>query len=240
MAPTVVKPPVRTIVGAGDHVTTVADTVKRVLRDIPPHVTVVAAAKGGSAELIRDAIEAGVAVIGQNYFAEARRAKPLVPYAASWHFLGRLRPHDIRPGNLAIFDVLQSVDSVELAARIDAKCASTGRVLPVFLEVNSAREPQKAGLYPEDVETALRRIAPLSHLRVTGLMTMGPLTGAPEDSRPYFAETRRLYDHIRQLAIPGISLETLSMGMSDTYLIAIEEGSTMVRLGTRLFGPRQQ
>ncbi len=225
---------------AGVRVSIIRDTVTRILRDVPPHVTVMAAAKGASPEQLRDAVEAGIRVVGQNYFSEARRMRPLVPHPVAWHFLGRLRPHDVRPANLNLFDALQSVDSADLAQRINAKCAASDRTMPVFLEVNSAREPQKAGVLPEEVETLLRSIVPLTHLRVIGLMTIGPLTGAPEQSRPYFSEVRRLYDYIQQLEIPGVSMTHLSMGMSDTYEIAIEEGATMVRLGTKFFGPRQR
>lgn len=216
----------------------VRDRVTQVLNEVPPHVTVVAAAKGASPEQVRDAIEAGIRSVGENYFAEAKRVRPLIDRDISWHFLGRLRPHDIRPGNLALFDVLQSVDSAELAERISTRCAAMNRSMPLLLEVNSAREPQKGGLLPEDVEDVLRRVARLPHVRVTGLMTMGPLTSSPEECRPFFSEVRRLYDHLRTLDINGAAFETLSMGMSDTYQVAIEEGATMVRLGTRLFGPR--
>ncbi len=217
----------------------VHNRVREVLREVPPHVTVVAAAKGAPAYKVRDAIEAGIRVIGQNYFAEARRIRTQVPEAVAWHFLGRLRPHDIRPANLSLFDVLQSVDSCQLAERINSRGTAMNRCVPVLLEINSAREPQKGGLLLEEVEPVLREVSSLPHIRVIGLMTMGPLTQLPEECRPFFSEVRQLYEYLSGLDIPGVQIETLSMGMSDTYRVAIEEGATMVRLGTRLFGPRQ-
>jgi len=104
--------------------------------------------------------------------------------------------------------------------------------------VNSGREPQKLGVWPEDAEELVRQVATLSHVRIAGLMTMGPLVAAREAYRPCFAETYKLFIRLRDLGIPGVSMDILSMGTSDSYEIAIEEGSTMVRLGTTLFGPR--
>ncbi len=215
---------------------TVGDTVKRLLRDTPAHVTIMAAAKGAAPEQVREAVEAGIGVIGQNYFSEARRVRPHVPLPAEWHFIGRLRPHDIRVGNLRLFEAIQSIDSLDLARRVDAKCAAMDRAMPVFVEVNSGREPQKAGVYPEAAEALVREIATLSHVRVVGLMTMGPIGDSPNSYRPFFAETRQLYSHIRRLGIPGVTMRHLSMGTSESYETAIEEGATMVRLGATLFG----
>ena len=212
--------------------------VEEILREIPPHITVVAAAKGASAERVREAIDAGIQVIGQNYFSEARRVRAQLPQQVTWHFLGRLRSHDIRPTNLELFDVLQSVDSLRLAERVSSRCVASGRTMHLLLEVNSAREPQKGGLMPENVEGVLRSVALLPHVRVTGLMTIGPLTSSTEEYRQVFSEVRRLFEHVRTLDLPGARLETLSMGMSDSYRVAIDEGATMVRLGTRIFGPR--
>jgi pyridoxal phosphate enzyme (YggS family) len=130
------------------------------------------------------------------------------------------------------------VDSAALAADIDRRAREQGKIMPVFIEVNSGREPQKAGVRPEAAETLVREIAALPNIRVEGLMTMGPETGDPEDSRPYFLLTRELSDSLRALAIPGVELTWLSMGMSHSYRVAVEEGANMVRIGTRIFGPR--
>ena len=218
--------------------TTVTERVRAVLRDIPPHVTVVAAAKGAPSADVFEVIQAGIRVIGHNHVAEARLMRSEIVWHAEWHYLGRLRLHSVRASALALFDVMQSVDSLELAARIDAVCERTARRLPILIEVNSGREPQKAGVLPEEVERVVRAIAPMRNVNVVGMMTMGPVATAPNDYRPCFSETHHLFQHIKSLAIPGVSMQHLSMGMSDSFRVAIEEGATMVRLGTILFGRR--
>ncbi len=224
--------------GNGNNLTTTRERVQDILRDIPDHVTVVAAAKGTTPDQVREAVQAGITVIGGNYFAEIRRFRPLITSPAQWHFIGRLRSHDIRLTNLRSVDAIQTIDSLELARRLDEKCGKLSRVMPVFIEVNSAREPQKAGVPPEAAESLIRDIAPLTNVKIVGLMTMGPLRSSVENYRPFFSKTRQLYEHISALDIPRVHMEQLSMGMSDSYEIAIEEGATMVRLGTSLFGAR--
>ncbi len=216
--------------------TTIRDRVENILRDIPDHVTVVAAAKGTTPDQVLEAVQAGITIVGENYFAEARRIRPLITPPARWHFLGRLRPHDIRLANLSSVDAIQTIDSLELARRLDDKCSKLNRVMPVYIEVNSAREPQKAGVLPEAAESLICDMATLTNVEIVGLMTMGPLSNSAEDYRRFFSETRQLYEHISALGIPGVHMEQLSMGMSDSYEIAIEEGATMIRLGTILFG----
>lgn len=224
--------------GDNTQLTTVSGRVQRILRDVPSHVTVVAAAKGARPEDLIEALEAGIRVVGQNHVSEARAMRSEISLPAEWHFIGRLRPHAVRASTLGLFDVVQSVDSLELAERIDAVCARMNKHMPVLVEVNSGREPQKGGVLPEHVEALARGIARLQHIRVTGLMTMGPATATPDGYRPCFAETRQLFEHLRALGIPGVAMEHLSMGMSDSFEVAIQEGATMVRLGTILFGPR--
>ncbi|MBU0595549.1 YggS family pyridoxal phosphate-dependent enzyme, partial [Candidatus Bipolaricaulota bacterium] len=137
-----------------------------------------------------------------------------------------------------LFDAIQTVDSLRLARAIDAESAEIDRVMPILIEINSAREAQKAGVVPDETEDLIREVAGLMHVRIEGLMTMGPFVDDPERIRPRFAETKELFDRIAALDVPGVSMTTLSMGMSDSYRIAIEEGATMIRLGTILFGPR--
>jgi len=220
------------------EVTTVSERVHRVLRDVPSHVTVVAAAKGALIEELTEALDAGIHVVGQNHVSEARRMRSELSRPAEWHYIGRLRPHAVRASTLSLFDAVQSVDSLELAARMDTVCARMNSHMPILIEVNSGREPQKGGVLPERVEALVRDVARLQHVRVTGLMTMGPSSTTPDGYRPSFSETRQLFEHIRALGIPGVTMEHLSMGMSDSYQVAIQEGATMVRLGTILFGRR--
>ncbi len=139
---------------------------------------------------------------------------------------------------MEIFDVIETVDSFALAKEIDKRCGSIGKVMPVLIEVNSGREEQKAGVLPEEAERLIREIAGLTNIEVTGLMTMGPASGDPEDSRPYFVETKKLFERLKTLAIPGVEMKYLSMGMTNSYKIAIEEGANLVRIGTLIFGER--
>jgi len=137
-----------------------------------------------------------------------------------------------------IFDLIETVDSLELADEINKRCPTIGKIMPVLIEVNSGREPQKFGVLPEKVEELARAIVNLPHLKFRGLMTMGPLEGDPEEARPYFRLTRQLFEQLKNLNWPGTETNILSMGMTNSYRVAIEEGATRVRLGTRIFGPR--
>jgi pyridoxal phosphate enzyme (YggS family) len=218
----------------------IADRVRRVLAGIPSHVSVLAAAKTRSVDEIRAAIEGGIRLVGQNYVQEAQHAiETLGRDAAEWHMIGHLQRNKARAA-VRLFDTIETVDSVRLAEAIDREATKIGRVLPILIEVNSAREPQKAGVLPEEAVDLIREIAGLPSIRIEGLMTMGPLVADPEEIRPYFAESKRLLDGIAALRIPNVGMRVLSMGMSDSYRIAIEEGATLVRLGTVLFGPRAE
>ena len=215
----------------------ITENVRRVLKELPPGVKLMAAAKGRRPEEVREALEAGLSLIGENYVQEAAEAQALIGARAEWHFIGHLQINKVRAA-VKIFDVIQTVDSLKLAREADKRAAEAGKVLPVLIEVNSGREPQKFGVSPEEVADLARELAGLTYLRLEGLMTMGRLSGDPEESRPDFRETKSLFEDLRRLAIPGVELVTLSMGMSDSYRVAIEEGANLVRLGTRIFGPR--
>ncbi len=215
----------------------IADNVRAVLAGLPPGVELVAAAKTRTAAEILEAVAAGIRTIGENYVQEAAAVFPAVGRVVRWHFIGHLQSNKVKRA-VEIFDVIETVDSVSLAAEIDRRAAAAGRTMEVLVEVNSGREARKAGVAPEEVEGLVRSIAPLPHLRVRGLMTMGPFEGDPEDSRPYFVETRKVWEEVRRAGIPGVEMRYLSMGMSNSYRVAIEEGANLVRLGTALFGPR--
>jgi pyridoxal phosphate enzyme (YggS family) len=215
----------------------IRDNVAALLRELPSGVTLVAAAKSRSPREVLEAVEAGVGIIGENYVQEAEAAAAAVDRRAAWHFIGHLQKNMVRTA-VRLFDLIQTVDSVGLAAEIDRRAAESGKVMPVFIEVNSGREPQKFGVMPEAAEALVRELGGLPHIRVEGLMTMGPETGDPEDSRPYFRLTRELYERLRGLDLPRARLAWLSMGMSHSYRVAVEEGANMVRIGTRIFGPR--
>ena len=131
--------------------------------------------------------------------------------------------------------MIETVDSIELAMEIDRRCAQMGKVMPVLIEVNSGREPQKSGVYPEQAEELVTEAATLQNIRVMGLMTMGSFREKPEDLRPYFSETKQLFDGISRLHLPGVEMKYLSMGMTESYKTAIEEGANLVRIGSKIF-----
>jgi len=215
----------------------IKDNVTAILRQLPPGVELVAAAKTRTASEILQALEAGVGIIGENYVQEAADVFPAIGGRARWHFIGHLQTNKVKKA-VEIFDLVETVDSIGLGREIDKRSAAAGKTMDILVEVNSGREPQKAGVLPEEAEPLVRLLAALPHLRVRGLMTMGPFEGDPEDSRPYFKETRRVWEALKIQAVAGAEMRHLSMGMTNSWRVAIEEGATMVRIGTAIFGPR--
>jgi PLP dependent protein len=215
----------------------IKDNIARVLAELPPGVKLVAAAKTKSPAEILEAVDAGVTIIGENYVQEAAEAFAPVGRRVRWHFIGHLQTNKVKKA-VEIFDMIETVDSADLAREIDKRCRAIGKTMPILVEVNSGEEEQKAGVRPADAEGLIRTVATLPNVRVEGLMTMGPYEGDPEESRPYFKITKKLFDNIAALAIPGVAMTTLSMGMTNSYRVAIEEGANMVRIGTKIFGPR--
>jgi pyridoxal phosphate enzyme (YggS family) len=213
--------------------------VQRILQTLPAGVTLVAAAKSRSVEQVRAAIRAGVTCVGHNYVQDAADMIPLVKEPVRWHMIGHLQRNKAKMA-VRLFDMIESLDSWRLAQEIERRCAAMNKVVPVLVEVNSGRESQKTGVLPEQLDELVRRLSGLPHLRVQGLMTMGPRFGDPEDARPYFRLTREAFERLAAARIPDVELRYLSMGMSNSYLIAIEEGANMVRIGTILFGERDQ
>lgn len=215
----------------------IKQNVARIVNELPRGVELVAAAKGKSPQEVLEAVESGVKIVGENYVQEAERAYEVVGDKAKWHFIGRLQKNKVKKA-VKLFDVIETVDSVELAGEIDKRCGQIGRVMPVLVEINSGEEEQKAGVFPRDAERLIRELSSLKNIRVMGLMTMGPRFGNPEDSRPYFVKTRKVFDKIKALRLPGVEMRYLSMGMTNSYRVALEEGANIVRIGTRLFGER--
>lgn len=211
---------------------------ERLLKEVPPGVDVVAAAKTRTADEILEAVAGGVKMIGENYVQEAASVFAVVGRAVKWHFIGHLQKNKVKTA-VEIFDMIETVDSPALAGEIDKRCGAIGKVMPVLIEVNSGREQQKNGVLPEDAVGLVREISAFTAVKVMGLMTMGPLTGDAEDSRPYFIETKRTYEEIKAAAIPGVEMKYLSMGMTNSYKVAIEEGANLVRVGTAIFGERK-
>jgi PLP dependent protein len=218
--------------------TSIANRVRELKAILPPHVDLVAAAKTRSSDDVRAALDAGVRVIGHNYVQEAQNMiEDVGREAATWTFIGHLQRNKVKLA-VKLFDGVQTTDSIRLAEAIDRECHKIGRIMPILIEINAAREPQKSGVAPEDAEDLIRELSQFPSIHIEGLMTMGPLVSDPESLRPTFRETKVLFDTIASADIPGVDMIVLSMGMSASYGVAIEEGATMIRLGTTIFGPR--
>lgn len=191
-------------------------------------VTLVAVTKTFPAEAVDAAIAAGSLNVGENRVQEARDKKPLVHGSVQWHLIGHLQSNKAKDA-VKLFDVIQTVDSIELAVKIAKAAAAAGKRQDILVEVNIGREPQKAGADPDDVDTLCRDVRALDALQLLGLMTIPP-AGAAEDVRRHFAELRAMRDRS--------GLRHLSMGMTDDFEVAIEEGATIVRVGRAIFGSR--
>jgi len=217
----------------------IKENVRKMLQELPPGVELVAAAKTRNAAEIQEAIEAGVKIIGENYLQEAEKAYRVIGNRVKWHFIGHLQKNKIKKA-VKLFDMIETVDSQKLAEQIDRFCAQEGKVMPVLVEINSGREEQKFGVFPDAAEAFIKRISCLGNIKVMGLMTMGPRFGNPEEARPYFKETKKIFGKIGALGLSGVEMEYLSMGMTNSYQAAIEEGANMVRVGSKIFGAREE
>ena len=216
---------------------TIEENVKRILSELPANAHLLAAAKSREPHEILEAVEAGISIIGENYVQEAEKAYAVIGNRVEWHFIGHLQKNKVKKA-VELFDMIETVDSIEIASEINRRCAQIGKPILVLIEINSGREKQKAGVYPENTEQLVTEISTLQNIRVMGLMTMGPMSGNPEDSRPYFIETKKVFDRIKELNLPHVEMNYLSMGMTNSYRIALEEGANIVRIGSRIFGER--
>jgi len=221
----------------------IKENVRKILNELPEHVELVAAAKEKKPEDILEAIDAGVKIIGENYVGEAKNAYKVVGNKALWHFIGipHKQKHDfLRKKTLEMFDMVETIDSWKIAESVDQKCREIGKVMPILIEINSGREPQKSGVLPEAAEALIRKISRLQNVKIMGLMTMGPRFGNPEESRPYFRETKKIFEQIKKIDLPNVEMKYLSMGMTNSYQIALQEGANLVRIGTKIFGEKTQ
>jgi pyridoxal phosphate enzyme (YggS family) len=205
-------------------------------------VTLVAVSKTVALARIREAIEAGVRAFGENRVQEAAAKIPeLIAGAAArqveWHLIGHLQSNKARRA-VELFDVVQSVDSLKLAERLDNIAGEFGKRLPVFIEVNLGGEESKSGVAPSELFPLCERAGKLANLELKGLMAVPPFPDDPEEARPFFRRLRQMRDEARRSGIAGEWFNDLSMGMSHDFEVAIEEGATFVRIGTALFGPR--
>jgi len=215
----------------------IEESVTEIRNSLPPEVLLVAAAKTRLPEEVRAAIHAGIKIIGYNYVQEAERMYQVIGNKVQWHMIGHLQRNKVKKA-VKLFDMIETIDSVQLAEEVNNRCASEGKIMPVLVEVNSGKESNKTGVLPENVDKLIMQISGLPNLRIQGLMTMGPRFGNPEDARPYFKATKSAFDRLSKAKIPNVEMRYLSMGMSNSYKIAIEEGANIIRVGTKLFGER--
>ena len=205
----------------------------------PEAVKLVAVSKTVSVDAMLAAVHCGQMVFGENYIQEAAQKRPHLPGISQWHYIGHLQSNKTKRA-VELFDVIQTVDRWETAAALDSHARALGKSLSILLQVNIGRESQKSGTLPEAAEALLHKIAGATGLHILGLMAMPPYSPEPEHSRPFFREMNRL---AQRFAACGLFADNgrveLSMGMSTDYPVAIEEGATLVRIGTALFGTRQ-
>ena len=204
---------------------------ERVGRDDASTITLIAVSKAIEPDRVQAALDAGQIVFGESKVQEAKAKIPLVSGRARWHMIGHLQTNKTRDG-VALFDLIHSVDSRRLAEEVNKWAEAVGKTQAVLLEVNVSGEASKFGLKPEDLESTLSEINQLTRLEVRGLMTVAPFTEEPAGARPYFRRLRELRD--------AVGLRELSMGMSHDLEVAVEEGATMVRIGTAIFGERKR
>ena len=214
----------------------ISEAAAKVGRD-PRKVKLLAAAKSQPIEKIRAAMAAGVTVIGENYVQEARGKKESMSAGAEWHMIGHLQRNKAKAA-VELFDVIESVDSIALGRELNKEAEKSGKKTRVFIEVNLGGEESKSGIAKDQAADITRALSELTHLSLEGLMTVAPFEERPEDVRKYFRELRELQMELNQQA--NIRMRELSMGMTHDYPVAVEEGATIVRIGTALFGPRER
>ena len=216
---------------------TIEESVTEIQNSLPSGVLLVAAAKTRTPQEIQAAIHAGIKIIGYNYVQEAERMYQIIGNTVQWHMIGHLQRNKVSNA-IKFFDMIETIDSLHLAEAVNKRCALEGKTMPVLIEINSGKESNKTGVLPEKVDELVWQISNLPNLRVLGLMTMGPRFGNPEEARPYFKETKHAFDRLSRMEISNVEMLCLSMGMSNSYRIAIEEGANIVRIGTKLFSER--
>jgi pyridoxal phosphate enzyme (YggS family) len=220
----------------------VKDRIRRVAESCnrdADSVKLVAVSKTMAAETVREAIEAGVTILGENYVQEARdKFKALVQHPVSWHFIGHLQSNKAKYA-VRLFDLIHSVDSLKLARELDKQAAKLEKIQQILVQVNISGEDTKSGISADESPRLIEEISQLKNLAVKGLMTMPPYFYQPEKVQPFFAALRELRDQIKAQTLPGVSLDELSMGMTGDFEVAIKEGATLVRIGTAIFGERQ-
>ena len=203
----------------------------------PDSVKLVGVTKTVEVDRIKEAVSAGLQIVGENYIQEARDKIRELESPVNWHFVGRLQTNKAKYA-VRLFDLIQTVDSFRLAKELNRRTQPLGRAIPILIQINLASETSKGGVNPTQCLSLIKQVSTLEYLQVRGLMTMPPFFDQPERARPYFAQLRKLSQEITEAQLPGIEMNELSMGMSGDFETAIEEGATLIRVGTAIFGER--
>lgn len=211
--------------------------LKENLRKINQQAEICVVTKNQPVEKILEALEAGAEIIGENRVQEAEKKFSQIPSSVQKHLIGHLQSNKTKQA-VVLFDVIESVDSLRLAEKIDEECEKIQKIMPIMLEVNTSGEEQKYGFLPEEVLASVQKIALLNNLRIVGLMTVAKYEENPENCRASFRQLKELSQQIRALNLKNVKMENLSMGMTNDYKIALEEGSNLIRVGTGIFGSR--
>ncbi len=204
----------------------------------PEDIYLIAVTKNFSAELIQEAVDNGIVFLGENRVQEAKSKVDLVKGNIEWHLIGHLQRNKVKTA-IDIFTMIQSLDSWRLAEEIQKRAQQADKVIDVLVQVNIGSEETKYGIDPDDTEVFIEKVATLPNLKVRGLMAIAPFKENPEDVRAYFRHLREIFQSIKEKSIENVSMEYLSMGISNDFEVAIEEGANMVRIGTSIFGTRK-
>ncbi len=205
----------------------------------PQSVRLVAVSKTVPSERVREAIDAGVTILGENYIQEARQKfDAMSAHPIAWHFIGHLQTNKAKYA-VRIFDLIHSVDSIKLAREINKRAARINKIQNILVQVNISQEASKSGVHVDHIKPLIQEISGMSNLKIKGLMTMPPFFNQPEKVRPYFSALRNLRDELILEDVTDAGLHELSMGMTGDFEVAIQEGATLVRIGTAIFGARK-
>lgn len=223
------------------NIESINDRIKRAARACgrdPETIRLVVVSKAIQADKVREAIEAGATILGENYIQEARgKFNALSSCSVSWHFIGHLQTNKAKYA-VRLFDLIQTVDRLKLANELNRQAEKVNKIQNILIQVNIGKEPSKSGICAEDAQDMIKDTGRFENLSVKGLMVIPPFFSNPEKVRPYFSALRNLRDQIKKEAIPNVAMDELSMGMTGDFEIAIEEGATLVRIGAAIFGKR--
>lgn len=216
----------------------IQESIKKRHNIISQEVQLVAVTKNHDVEAMREAIDAGAIVIGENRVQEAQKKYETLDRDVTWHLIGHLQTNKVKHA-VKIFDMIESVDSIKLAKAINKEAMKLGKVQKILVQVNLVKEASKTGVYLEDLDELLKSIDTMENLKLMGLMFIAPIVENLEDVRSMFNQMYQLFTKVQKMPLDNADIKYLSMGMTHDYQIAIEEGANIVRVGTAIFGPRQ-